>query len=227
MYWSLAVEELFYLIWAPVVLKGSRKLITTVAIVPLFVCPLLRGLAHTYYEFEYYGFLTRFDALAVGACVALLLTAKLKISKWKLLTPIIPLSACFIALCVHCGVLRGRDINSSELFSIIGYTLTALTFGCVVRACVQFKGDPAFSFLRLKPLVYIGTISYTMYLTHLLIYIAVAKVVSGDLARLVCAALLTIGIAAISWKYFESPILRLRNWPFQAARKAVLVPPQS
>ncbi len=42
-YWSLSVEELFYLIWAPIMLKGSRRMVLLCSVAPLMVCPLLRG----------------------------------------------------------------------------------------------------------------------------------------------------------------------------------------
>jgi peptidoglycan/LPS O-acetylase OafA/YrhL len=219
-YWSLAVEELFYLLWAPVVLKGSRRLIMAFAIASLFVCPILRGLTHTADGWEAVGFITRFDSLAVGGCVALLLRAKPNVSKWLLLTPVLPLLICFGWLCVHCGLFRGVDVRSTELFSIFGYSVIALIFGCVVAACVRWEGHPAFAPLRLGSVLYIGTISYTMYLVHFFIYVAVSRLLTGDLLRGFVAASLTIGVAALSWKYFESPILRLRNWPERMRRGA-------
>lgn len=74
-YWSLAVEELFYLLWAPVVLRGSKRFIAILAITPLFLCPAIRGLTHTVRWRECFGFLARFDTLAIGACLCLLLRA--------------------------------------------------------------------------------------------------------------------------------------------------------
>lgn len=219
-YWSLAVEELFYLLWAPVVLKGSRRLIMVFAIAPLFVCPILRGLAHTVEWSEGLGFITRFDSLAVGGCVALLLRAKPNVSGWTLLSPLPPLLLCLGWLCMRCGMFHGIEVRSTELFSIFGYTVLALIFGCVVAACIRWEGTPVFAPLRLRPILYIGTISYTMYLVHFFVYVGVARVLNGDLLRGVVAASLTVGVAALSWKYFESPILRLRNWPERIERGA-------
>jgi peptidoglycan/LPS O-acetylase OafA/YrhL len=219
-YWSLAVEELFYLFWAPIVLKLPRKWVAAFAITPIFICPILRGLTHTPDWPEGIGFVTRFDTLAVGACVALLLRAKPHISKWTFISPIIPLFCATTWLSVHCGLLNHIELRSTELFSICGYTLIAFLFGCVVAACVRMKEHPALMPLRLRPIVYIGTISYTIYLTHFFIYVAVARVLNGDLLRALVAASATVAIAAFSWKYFESPILRLRNWPLHSANAA-------
>jgi peptidoglycan/LPS O-acetylase OafA/YrhL len=212
-YWSLAVEELFYLLWAPLILKSPRKAIIAVAIAPLFVCPILRGLTHTSGFQEGFGFVTRLDTLAVGGCVALLLRARPNISGWTLVLPIAPLLATLGWLCVHCGLYRGIEIRSTELFAILGYSLLALLFACVIGACVRFRWRTLLAPLRLWPIVYIGTISYTMYLAHFEIYVIVSKFLTGDLVRGLVSALLTIGVGALSWKYFETPILRLRNWP--------------
>jgi peptidoglycan/LPS O-acetylase OafA/YrhL len=218
-YWSLEVEELFYLLWAPVILKCSRKTILVFAIAPLVVCPIVRGLAHTPNWYEYFSFVPRFDTLAVGGCLALLFRAKPNLPKWVILAPIPPLLAALGWLCVHCGLFRDVEVRSTESFSIFGYSLLASLFGCVIGACVQWEKHPALAPLRLKPIVYIGTISYTMYLIHLEIYLIFSKIISEDLLRGVVAMSLTVVLAALSWKYFESPILRLRNWPERKRRR--------
>lgn len=71
-FWSLSVEELFYILWAPVVLRGSRRTVLLFCLVPLFLCPFLRGLIHTVAYSEMFSFACRFDSLSAGGCVALL-----------------------------------------------------------------------------------------------------------------------------------------------------------
>jgi peptidoglycan/LPS O-acetylase OafA/YrhL len=36
----------------------------------------------------------------------------------------------------------------------------------------------------------------------------------------IIAIILTVAVAGLSWKYFESPILRLRDWPWRHRLKA-------
>ena len=210
-YWSLAVEELFYLLWAPLVLKAPTKWLPTIALLPILGCPLLRGLTHTASWLEGFGFLTRLDTLAMGAGLALLLYVRPD-TGWKvLLTPIPVVLGLLVALCIKCGVLQGQEVRSYELFAVIGYTLVAAFFACLVGICVQCTGCRALAILRFGPFVYLGVISYVVYLTHFFVYVGVAKLVSGDLVRGVVATAATIAIAAASWKWFEGPILRLRN----------------
>ena len=218
-YWSLAVEELFYLLWAPVVLKCSRKTIMAFAILPLVLCPILRGLTHTADFIEIWGFIPRLDTLALGGCLALLLRTKPNLPRWALLAPVPPILVSLSLLCVHCGLLRGLDIRSYETFGIFGYSLLACLFGCVVGTCVLWQSHPALSPLRLRPVVYVGTISYTMYLIHVEVWIVLSnicsasRISSGDVLLGTAAATLTVGVAAVSWRFYESRFLRLRNWP--------------
>jgi len=198
-YWSLAVEELFYLLWAPVVLKAPRKWLPSIALLPIIVCPLLRGLTHTANWGEGMGFITRLDTLAVGALLALLLSAKPETRGKALLTPIPILLILIAALCVKCGVLQGQEVRSYELFAVVGYTLVALLFGCIVGICVQQTGHPALAILRFGPFVYLGVISYVVYLTHFFVYVGLARFVSGDVLRALVATAATIAIAAASF----------------------------
>jgi peptidoglycan/LPS O-acetylase OafA/YrhL len=219
-YWSLEVEELFYLLWAPVVLKCSRRAITVFAVAPLIVCPILRGLAHTVHFWEFYGFLTRLDTLAVGGCLALLLKARPRLPRWIPLAAIPPVLAALGWLCAVCGLFRGVEIRSTEMFSILGYSFLALLFGCVIATCVLWESHPALALLRLRPVVYIGTISYTMYLIHVEIFLLLSRLSGVQVLRGMAAMSVTVAVAALSWKYFETPILRLRNWPERWRRSA-------
>jgi len=224
MYWSLIVEELFYLLWAPVVLTASKRWIAALALGSLVLCPCLRGLTHIVQFTEGIGFLTRFDSLAIGACLSLLLRLRPRLSPGWLIAPIPILIAILIWLSVRCGVLAGREVRSTELFAVCGYSVIALLGACIVGLCVRCRGHRLLFPLRLRPMVYIGTISYTMYLTHFLVYVGVARHVSGNLPRALVAAALTVGIAALSWRYYESPLLRLRNWSPLADIRSRLAP---
>ena len=70
-------------------------------------------------------------------------------------------------------------------------------------------------------LTYFGTISYTVYLIHIPVYVATGLIVRrfaspNTWAQGALAIIGAISIAAFSWKYFEAPILRLRDRPLAA-----------
>jgi peptidoglycan/LPS O-acetylase OafA/YrhL len=140
-YWSLSVEELFYLIWAPVILKGTRRLVVFCSVAPLLLCPILRGLAQTSPQIgETVGFVFRFDSLAAGGCVALMFCAAGKgyfeqrsLDRGLVLTIILS-SLALLVLSRSCGVFRGVDVRSTLIFSVFGFTVLAILGATVVGA---------------------------------------------------------------------------------------------
>lgn len=228
-FWSLSVEELFYLLWAPIVLKGSMRLIVTCSVTPLFVCPALRGLALTSSDFALIAqsFITRFDTLAVGACLALLFVAvdagRLP-DRWVDRASLVAIPVAGVALAllsIRCGLLQNREIRATLGFNLFGYSLLALFFASLVAASVRYSGQRLTRLLRVRALVFLGSISYMLYLIHIPVYVSIGiglvrigsfpriAIVQGTLA--VGSA---IGLATLSWRYFETPILKFKDRKF-------------
>jgi len=240
-YWSLSVEELFYVIWAPIVLRGSRRLVLLCSVAPLLVCPVLRGLGHTTPHIdESVGFAFRFDSLAAGGCVALLLwgvdheLVKMRSAARGLVATVILASVSLIFLVELCGISRGVDVRTTEAFSVFGFSLLAMLFASVVGLCARWSGGLGMisSVLRSKSGAYIGRVSYMVYLVHLPTYVIVqllfVKLFGWDALSTnpahgaVCglvAALGAIGLAGLSWTYFESPIMRMKDAAFPTRRQ--------
>jgi len=242
-YWSLSVEELFYLVWAPIILRGTRRLVLFCSAAPLLLCPILRGLAHTSPHIgETVGFVFRFDSLAAGGCVALLFVGtekgylKQRFVDCGLVVATIFSSLSLLFLCGFCGVFRGTDVRTTWSFSVLGYTLLAILCASVVGACVRWSGNPGLipRFARSKGVVYLGTISYTMYLIHLPVYVLIQLAALKYLGKggapefspglvLLCGVLAivcTIVLASLSWRYFERPILQLKDRRFPSHRRS-------
>lgn len=246
-YWSLSVEELFYVVWAPVILKGSRRTIMTFSIAPLLICPILRGIAHTPDFEESYGFLFRFDSLAAGGCVALLLYA---VEHRQLGAQFLDRSLCVVAassfaglvfLSWRCGVTREVEVRSTLAFAVFGFTLLSIFCASLVGICARWSMHRSIVFraLQFGPLVYLGTISYVMYLIHMPVYVclqlAALKALGESNALVldtnnwlllllgVLTAICTIALAHLSWRYFETPLLRLkdRRFPVRFRQKSI------
>jgi len=229
-FWSLSVEEFFYLIWAPVVLRGSRRLILGFCILPLIVCPVFRALNHAPGYPEAFNFLCRFDSLAVGGCVALLFAAVRRghVSERLLNRSILlalPASAVFLLVLIwRCGAFDGVEIHSSMVFATFGFSMLAVFCASVVAACARWSGSGWTRFLRFRPLVGLGTISYMVYLIHIAVYTSAGLALSYFGVRThvlglqgLLAIPFVIGLAALSWRFFESPILALKDKRFGAA----------
>lgn len=224
-FWSLSVEELFYLLWAPVILRGSRRTILTASLAPLLLCPVARAFVHTAAYPEVFMFFCRFDSLAAGGCVALLFAAKDRLPNRALergLVLAMTFSGLFFLLLVwKCGLLAGTELRSTTAFAAFGYSLLAIFFAVITGACSHWSGKTCLIGLRWKPVAYVGKISYAMYLVHIPAYVAVGLLLTGHPSSYglqvfhgLLAVMVTITLAAISWRYLESPILRLRNQPF-------------
>jgi peptidoglycan/LPS O-acetylase OafA/YrhL len=232
-FWSLSVEELFYLCWAPIVLKCGRRTVLACVTAALLLCPFARALAFNCFYLEDFVFFFRLDSLMAGSGLALLFAALRKgtireRTVRRCLTGI--LVAALIPLAVvslHAGLLRGMEVRSFESFSVLGYTLNALVCCSVLGMCVLNSGGSQWwcRLLRWRPLVYIGTISYMLYLIHIPVFVTLYRLLEPTahgrapsvLLTGALAATLSVALASLSWRYFESPILALKDRLFTTA----------
>ncbi len=211
--WSLSIEEQFYLVWpllltACLALKLKRRFITGgLAIVILGI------VVHRYALLEsgadltrlYYGSDTRADALLVG-CVFGLLNSKmvrLRHNAWLLNT-----AALLSAVALGFLILTS---NFGDLFLYRGgFTAIAIISGVLIYVAANAPPRALSAALRFPPLIWLGHISYGLYLWH---WLVVREVSLYSLGRLEPTAklALAIGIAAISFYFFERPINRLKK----------------
>jgi peptidoglycan/LPS O-acetylase OafA/YrhL len=226
-YWSLSIEEYFYLLWAPIVLRCSRRNILRIALAICVVEMLLRWMAgYT----AYFSLLSRFDALLFGALLALLF------ERWRHRgTP--PWSGRFFAAIVACTSIAiaailfairpilGREIRVSPLFLVVGLSLFSIGVAALIGLLLRNAGGNWWlgRLLRSRALVFIGTISYTMYLVHILAgagidsLFAVAGLRDAPVTEAMLSTLLTILISYASWHWLEKPLLRWKDRRFPNA----------
>jgi peptidoglycan/LPS O-acetylase OafA/YrhL len=113
-------------------------------------------------------------------------------------------------------------------------TLLACVFGwCVVRAAAGFEGLTG-RVLSSPPVVYVGRISYGVYLAHGFAGAMAASLFAAfgfgwpapEPWRFIILCGVTVSVAAISWQFFEAPLNRLKSaFPYaRATRSAALSP---
>jgi peptidoglycan/LPS O-acetylase OafA/YrhL len=226
--WSLSIEEYFYFLWAPVVLLVRRQShVLTIATLLFLVSIGLRYVgfsdAHVYFDF-----LARMDVLMVGAYLAIFLqwrrAASSKHGEFAdmVMKCIIAISAMGFVLSLWCErPFLGRELRDSASFLVFGLTLLNLFIGASLCLIILNKGDTNLlcRFFRLRGLRYLGTISYSVYLFHIPVYYAVmrmaakytAKTRGTDMCASTFSLILVIILAALSWKFFEQPILALKD----------------
>ncbi len=225
--WSLCIEEQFYLLWPFVVYRvRSNKVLLWLAVSVIVAAPLLRltlyltAPANMLRDGLLYRILpTRMDALMIGAVLRLLLAGPhrdwiIARRRMLLLLGTAPV-ALFFARAIHryedTGFNRLGTFSSSLLFTLVDVAaavviLNLLDDGAMARA------------LRWAPLLWLGEISYGFYLFHELLrdwlqHLAVELHFSTVSAFTVPIGFaLTAALAALSFRFVESPFLRLKRY---------------
>jgi peptidoglycan/LPS O-acetylase OafA/YrhL len=201
-FWSLAVEEQFYLCWPLVVLLIPRARLQKVIfgmIVMSFAMRLLItfGLHAQEPAINSLPFLC-LDSLGMGALLAVAPDKKEKIcriGRW---------AACFAAILLAMETI-GVGYKLDKSFLVVSL---ALAFAwIVVRA-----SEGAWPFLATKPLAYLGAISYGLYVYHLPVHWLLKSHISNNYLLALTATILTIGLSSLSWHLMEKPINGLKRY---------------
>lgn len=218
--WSLQVEEQFYLIYPSAVLFLSRTNLRRVLTSCLFVAPALRLLLWLYVPGSQIAIYVltpcRMDALAMGGLVAILVRSADARFSWAWVRSGLVCGVMIVA--TLCVVTRSDAYH--PLMSTLGYSATAATSALMLIAVVFWPERWWALLLRWQPLVYTGQIAYGLYLLHGPASWA-ARSVIGRLwgtpieAHSVPSVPITLAasflVAGLSWRFFESPILRLKS----------------
>ena len=226
-FWSLSVEEQFYILWPALILFAPRRLLLKLIISAIAIGPIFRVAAH-FLDFNWIARLTvlpaSFDALGLGALLAYcshhtaekpMLIKRLKQCIYGLGVP---------GLIVFLGLQKLESYNLLSDVTVNSWfiepVLWALMFVWLInRASLGFTGVAA-KILEFKPLTYTGKISYGIYVYHPFVYalFPILFYTTGVdfylLPPLLQFGLLvgtTVGMAALSWYFLESPINSLKN----------------
>ncbi|CAN5857388.1 acyltransferase [soil metagenome] len=218
-FWSLAVEEQFYLAWPIAVLLLSKQRLWRACVTVLVGGLLLRcALPLTVFARTHSVLsltVTRADALAVGAMVALMARGPTPVSVSALRT-LGWIAAAIVAVLLW----RSGGALSSVPLRTVGVTLIAVASGAVVEWAASRDGGA----LTWPGLTRLGTISYGVYVYHAPVAIWIEPRVPSPWLRLVMVAVLAVPVAALSWRYIERPILD-QKWRWPMPRNRLAKPP--
>jgi len=215
--WSLAVEEQFYVVWPLLVFCLGQKGMWRLSWGLLLAAPFIRWvLTVSFDDFRpVYALLpSRIDLLAAGALMAI---ARMRdrdrfdaVARHGFWVAILG-GVLFVGLAVL--VPEFRTSQNSILFNVVGYSLVGLVMVGIVGWVVAARpGSALHRLLTTRVLVYLGTISYMMYLCHHLVILELDHWL--ELPRLLNAALsllFVVAISSASWFLIEKPLTRYKD----------------
>ncbi len=175
-FWSLAVEEQFYLVWPLLVflVRGRRRLMA-LALTLSAAALLLRIVLYLHGASPLTLFMAtpcRMDALLLGGCVALVVRGNKNglPRRWKfLLRWMLPLAFASAAIIVAYALWHlGADIRNLFLGATFGYSVIAL--GCVALLAATLDSESiAHKIFRWQIFRGLGKYSYGMYVLHIFV----------------------------------------------------------
>lgn len=232
-FWTLAIEEQFYLLWPCVILLASRRWLKPVfaAMVAAAVLWRLGGTAVRMNPFTLQALPPNtVDFFAFGAYLALLRqdggwhdTRNLLFRPWV----VVCAAAAFVPgaimnlLGMHAVGIGGIVLDPPVQWErIVVPTAAAVLFVNLIRGASEGFRGRAGRILEHPVLVHMGRISYGLYLLHLpaiaavnlaLIELDFAAMEPRSWALFVPKVLLTVAVALASWHWFEKPMNGLKT----------------
>jgi peptidoglycan/LPS O-acetylase OafA/YrhL len=226
-YWSLSIEEQFYLVWPFLVLRLERRRLMKVCGGLVVLSFALRVVFHQL-DMEraaYMATFCRMDSLAIGAVLALCRQAD---GEWRMVRRVAPLLAALSASGLALIVALTQTTAHGIWMQTFGFSLLGFFFGsCLVLALGLPEGGAAYRLTASPVLRFFGKYSYCLYICHQPFIILMARAglngtrLTGVLHSRILAILavngvalcLTVAAALISWHLFEKQFLKLKELP--------------
>lgn len=223
-FWSLALEEQFYVVWPFVVLRASNRRIVQICLLMIFASLALRCSLAAYGMRPsglYFPTPSRLDGLAVGAIAAVINRFGIPLA-WQGRTR----AVVWCSGIILCGIAAARGgLRFDDMVCLtIGLTALAVVSGSIILWAATAEKGPGYQLLTHPTLRFMGKYSYGIYvLHHLLLPIIFYQIPSRMMvditgSKLAAAVLLTtltfamsIASGMLSWHMLEKHFLKLKS----------------
>lgn len=203
--WSLSIEEQFYLVWPFLFLLAGRKRVVPVATAMIVLAIGFRAIAWFWFHDDNLveeAYPCVMDSIAVG-CLMAGLRAKLDAARWYqgfLRSPLF--------LIVPIAIAVFQYPSRPEIVYTLGTTIVNLGLALVVDRSVRIPDDPIGVVLNWGPLVWLGTMSYSLYLWQEPFLNHLAR---SEINTFPMNLILAFACAIASFYLIEKPTMALRD----------------
>jgi peptidoglycan/LPS O-acetylase OafA/YrhL len=214
-FWSLAVEEQFYIIWPVLILFTPRKYLFQLIITLIISGPLFR-LAGLFFDMNSIAL----DTLIFSSADSLGMGALLAYANYKQVVKArLVVLGGWMVLTVMIAYFTDVFIFNDQVNWVLRDTVRALAFVWLIdRVGRGFRGVVG-RVLEFKPVVYLGKISYGVYVYHLFMPIVLDSILNylgmslpeSEAGQFILLVLATLAVAIPSWHLFEKPINNLKK----------------
>ena len=212
--WSISIEEQFYLLWPAAVKRAGTAMMLALAVGMLALANATRlylGLHHAMETQAWCNTLVQLDPLAAGILIAVLLKGRTPALGMRARASLAIAGIALLWMAANFFRIKADPLKPQDL--MLGYPTMAAGASALLIAVLCRRPILNKSFL-----VYLGRISYGLYVFHVLAlmcsdYLMPNSAASaGRLALHAVAALaLTVALAAASYRWLETPFLQLKQ----------------
>jgi peptidoglycan/LPS O-acetylase OafA/YrhL len=222
-FWTLAIEEQFYLLWPTVVRRRSVSELTRWALTLGLGAVILRFIAACIGHHNYELTFLRCDGLAAGALLACWYENR-EISP----TPQVrqreqrAIGLLFVVglICLALRLLVPTTGYGISFDAAVYQTATTLLATGAIAFIIANSGSPMLAIFRSRLLIFFGLISYAMYMTHLYVLLVYNRIVGivpgGNVAALTRRFFIALGatvlLCLLTRYLIELPAISLRRF---------------
>lgn len=224
-FWTLCIEEQFYLLWPGIVftLRDRRKLMA-ICVACIVLVPFARTFATAHLPealvnggVVFHSTPFRFDTLLVGALIALLYRGAHR-ERMQMAAQAILMVAVLCSLTIGVYWFRFHTSNLNDAVEHHPWMLTLIAlFSGALMLRTLVPGTIAYRIFNLRWLRLIGTVSYGAYVFHDILHSEYDRLVThyfhyGVLTiTAIFGMIITLALAFLSYHFFEFPILRMKD----------------
>ena len=211
--WTVSIEEQFYLAWPLALRRASVRMMAAIAAGLLVIANAWRvWLAVTAAPVERieYNTFTRLDPIAFGILIALFGHKLPSFTRWQRVSLLCGGVATWVA--VFAFTVTSPTLKFTTWQMAVGHPFTALASVAVLLSVLGSQNR----FVRNPTLLYLGKISYGLYVLHEFAHFCAMRMVPAStpirvIGQSLVGLTLTVVLAAASYRWLESPFLRLKE----------------